>query len=212
MEEKRSAAPFVPKTTSLKTLSTAAETCRGCDLYKFATQVVFGEGPRSARILLVGEVPGDIEDRQGHPFVGPAGRLLDEALVSAEIPRADTYLTNAVKHFKFTPRGKRRIHAKPHQLEIEACEPWLLAELEVVKPEILVVLGATAAQALLGRAFRVTQHRGASFESPHAPQTFATVHPAAVLRAPEGERTQSRQAFFADLAAVGKAYRALGPR
>jgi uracil-DNA glycosylase family protein len=199
---------FLPPRHTLPALRTAAQTCRGCPLYRDATQVVFGEGNAAARIALVGEVPGDIEDREGHVFVGPAGKLLDEALAAAGIPRGEAYLTNAVKHFKVTRRGKRRIHDKPTAYEIRACKPWLLEELGIVHPQILVLLGATATQALLGSAARVTQLRGKAFASPFAPHTFATVHPAAVLRAPPDTRAEARRAFFADLARVAKCLRA----
>lgn len=150
-----SAAPFVPQSTSLKALKGAAQGCRGCDLYKRATQVVFGAGPKRARVMFVGEQPGDQEDRQGEPFVGPAGALLDKALADAGIPRDQVYVTNAVKHFKWEPRGKRRIHKKPRASEVNACRPWLEAELRAVRPEIVVCLGATAAQSLLGATFRL---------------------------------------------------------
>src|SRR5204862_607509 len=180
-KEPRSAAPFVPKTTSLRALGEAAQTCRGCDLYKFATQAVFGEGPKAARVMFVGEQPGDQEDLQGEPFVGPAGALLDKALADAGIARDQVYVTNAVKHFKWEPRGKRRIHKKPRQSEINACRPWIEDELAIVKPKALVCLGSTAAQALLGREFRVTQQRGKPVPSPLAPVVLATVHPSSIL-------------------------------
>src|SRR6058998_3731566 len=164
----RSAAPFVPKTTSIRTLTAAAEVCRGCDLYKTATQVVFGAGPNKARVMFVGEQPGDQEDRQGVPFVGPAGAMLDKALEDAGIPRTDVYVTNAVKHFKWEPRGKRRIHKKPRVSEIKACRPWLEAELRAVEPAVVVCLGATAAQAVLGPQFKLMQNRGRVQTSPLA--------------------------------------------
>lgn len=204
------AAAFVPARHSLPALRAAVHTCRGCTLYKNATQAVFGEGLPGARVMLIGEQPGDSEDLAGKPFVGPAGRLLDDALEAAGIPRADAFVTNAVKHFKYTLRGKRRIHDKPTRHEIEACRPWLDAELEVVKPDIVVLLGATAAQGLLGAKFRVTQSRGVPLDTELARFTFATVHPASVLRAPDDElRREARAAFFADLSVVGDAYRAL---
>src|ERR1043166_5514429 len=162
----RSAAPFVPKTTSIRTLTAAAHECRGCDLYKAATQVVFGAGPSKARVVFVGEQPGDQEDREGAPFVGPAGALLDKALGDAGIPRSDVYVTNAVKHFKWEPRGKRRIHKKPRVSEIKACRPWLEAELRAVKPHIVVCLGATAAQSMLGSQFKLMQNRGKLLQTP----------------------------------------------
>jgi len=162
------AAPFVPRTTSLRTLAAAARECRGCDLYKRATQVVFGDGPKGARVMFVGEQPGDQEDRQGEPFVGPAGALLDKALADAGIPRRDVYVTNAVKHFKWEPRGKRRIHQKPRISEVKACRPWLEAELKAVKPAIVVCLGATAAQSVLGSQFKLMAQRGRLVSSPVA--------------------------------------------
>jgi uracil-DNA glycosylase len=195
---------FVPAQRSLAVLREAANTCRGCPLYRAATQVVFGEGAETARVVMVGEQPGDSEDLIGRPFVGPAGRLLDQALVAAKIDRGQVYVTNAVKHFKYTRRGKRRIHDKPNRYEIEACHPWLEAELNVIKPEIVVVLGATAAQALLGSEFRVSRRHGEPIASPLAKWTFATVHPAAVLRAPDADsRAAAREMFFADFAVIG---------
>lgn len=173
---------------------------------------MFGEGSSTARIVIVGEQPGDAEDRAGHPFVGPAGRLLDEVLESARIPRSDVYITNAVKHFKFKPRGKRRIHDRPTRSEIEACKPWLGAELEALAPEIIVVCGATAAYALLGKAFRITTSRGVVTDSPLACWTFATVHPAAVLRVPDhDQRVEARAQLMADFAVIGDKFRALPP-
>ena len=201
----RSAAPFVPNTTSLRALSAAAHECRGCDLYRTATQVVFGAGPRTARVMFVGEQPGDQEDRAGAPFVGPAGALLDKALADAGIPRDEVYVTNAVKHFKWEPRGKRRIHAKPNSAEIAACRPWLETEIALVKPRVLVCLGATAAQALLGRAFKVSVQRGTFVRSPLASRVTATVHPSSILRAPDDEaRRAEMERFVADLAAVAR--------
>jgi uracil-DNA glycosylase len=194
------AAPFVPVRATLKELKEAARGCRGCPLYERATQTVFGTGPRDARLFFVGEQPGDQEDVEGEPFVGPAGRLLNQALEEAEIDRRIVYVTNAVKHFKFEPRGKRRIHQKPNALEISACHPWLEAEIEVVKPEIVVCLGATAAQAMLGRSFRVTRDRGILFPHPRAKWVAATVHPSALLRMPERERRAEEYGrFVADL-------------
>src|SRR5574340_1833856 len=177
-----SAAPFVPDTPTLPKAREASKSCRGCDLYKRATQTVFGEGTRGARIVFVGEQPGDQEDLSGKPFVGPAGRLLDRALEEAGIDRADAYVTNVVKHFKWEPRGKRRIHKKPNAAEIFACRPWLDAEIALVKPRAIVCLAATAAQALLGRTFKVTAHRGKFVASPLAPLVLATVHPSSILR------------------------------
>ena len=201
---------FLPVKHTLPALRAAAPTCHGCPLYKGATQVVFGAGSATSRVMLIGEQPGDSEDLAGAPFVGPAGRLLDDALEAAGIPRDETSVTNAVKHFKYTQRGKRRIHDKPTRYEVEACRPWLAAELEVVKPDIVVLLGATAAQALLGSAFRVTKSRGQALETDLATSTFATVHPASVLRAPDEElRREAREALFADFAIVGEYYRRL---
>ena len=182
------AAPLVPEKASLSKLREAAAGCTACDLYKTGTQTVFGEGTRNAEVMFVGEQPGDQEDLQGKPFVGPAGKLLDEALEEAGIDRSKVYVTNVVKHFKWQARGKRRIHQKPNWAEIAACRPWLEAELEVVQPRVLVCLGATAAQALLGRDFRVSRMRGEPVESDLAEHVVATVHPSAILRADERER------------------------
>jgi DNA polymerase len=179
-----SALEFLPAHHDLRSLREAAKECRGCDLYREATQVVFGEGRAHAAILLVGEQPGDREDRQGKPFVGPAGRLLDKCLESAGIDRSDVYVTNAVKHFKWEPRGKIRLHKKPNSLEIAACRPWLEAEIAAVRPQLIVCLGATAAQSLLGGQFRLTKHRGEVIATDYGPVT-ATVHPSAILRMPE---------------------------
>ena len=202
---KRSAAPFVPNTTSLRTLASAAHDCRGCDLYKTATQVVFGAGPKAARVMFVGEQPGDQEDREGAPFVGPAGALLDKALVDAGIPRDEVYVTNAVKHFKWEPRGKRRIHKKPRVSEIKACRPWLEAELRAVHPAVLVCLGASAAQSILGSQFKLMQHRGRLLTSPLAEHIVATIHPSAVLRAPDSEgRRAAYDMLVDDLKVVAK--------
>ena len=198
MPEPGSAAPFLPERLSLTSLREAAPRCRGCHLWKVGTQTVLGEGRARARLLLVGEQPGDKEDLAGRPFVGPAGRLLDEALGEAGIDRTDVYLTNAVKHFKWIARGKRRIHQKPSWSEIAACRPWLEAEVAVVKPAVLVCLGATAAQALLGRGVRVTRDRGRPLESTLAPLAFATVHPSSILRAPDDESRRRERALFVD--------------
>jgi uracil-DNA glycosylase len=206
-----SAAPFVPATTSIRKLSAAAHECTGCDLYKNATQVVFGAGPQKARVMFVGEQPGDQEDRQGQPFVGPAGALLDKALEDAGIPRDEVYVTNAVKHFSWEPRGKRRIHKKPRASEVKACRPWLEAELRAVKPVILVCLGATAAQSVLGAQFKLTQHRGTMQTSPIAAQVLATIHPSSVLRAPDSEgRRLAYESLVDDLKVVAKALRSAG--
>jgi uracil-DNA glycosylase family protein len=197
------AGPFVPDTDSLKVLREAANSCRGCPLYGPATQAVFGEGPRRARLMMVGEMPGDREDRAGHVFVGPAGRELDAALERAGIARSDAYVTNVVKHFKFRERGKRRIHDTPKKSEVDACLPWLREELRLVKPQVVLFLGATAAKALLGLSFRLTRSRGQLLESDLAPCVMATIHPAAILRAPDGEARQAeREAFTSDLEAV----------
>ena len=203
--EQKTAAPFVPASVSLRTLSAAAHTCRGCDLYKHATQVVFGEGPKRAQVVFVGEQPGDQEDRQGEPFVGPAGALLDKALAEAGIPRAQVYVTNAVKHFKWEPRGKRRIHKKPRVSEIKACRPWLEAELRAVRPTVVVCLGATAAQSVHGPQFRLMQHRGEVLPSALAERVIATIHPSAVLRAPDAEaRRAAYEMLVTDLRVVSK--------
>jgi uracil-DNA glycosylase len=200
-----SAADFLPPKPTLPTLREAAAGCRGCDLWVNATQTVFGEGPSHAEAMFVGEQPGDQEDRLGHPFVGPAGKLLDAGLEQAGIDRSKVYLTNAVKHFKFVPieRG-RRLHKKPSPAEVRACKPWLVEEIRLVRPRTIVVLGATAAQALLGKEFRVTQQRGQPIPTELAEAVFATVHPSAVLRAPPDSRDEARQQFFSDLKAVAK--------
>jgi uracil-DNA glycosylase len=203
-----SAAEFLPKRTTLPALRMAAAGCRGCDLYRDATQTVFGEGPEDARIVMVGEQPGDKEDLAGHPFVGPAGALLDRGIEEAGLTRDDIYLTNVVKHFKFVVRGKRRIHKKPDLEEIRACIPWLEAELARIEPEVVVLLGATAAQAILGRTFRVTQHRGEFVDSPLAPLVTATVHPSSILRSrTDEERRSAFDAFVKDLRRVARAAR-----
>ncbi len=189
---------FVPEGAGIDRLRAAVDGCRGCDLYRDATRAVFGEGPADAAVLVVGEVPGDQEDRQGHPFVGPAGKLLDRALEEAGIDRAGVYVTNAVKHFKFTraERGKRRIHKKPSRTEVVACRPWLIAEMDAVRPDLVLLLGATAAQSLLGSGFRVTKDRGTVLEVPDRPErAVATVHPSAVLR------SDDREAAYRDLVA-----------
>src|SRR5918999_1406356 len=210
-ESGRSAAPFVPETTSIPKLSAAAHECTGCDLYKNATQVVFGAGPQKARVMFVGEQPGDQEDRQGQPFVGPAGALLDKALEDAGIPRDEVYVTNAVKHFSWEPRGKRRIHKKPRASEIKACRPWLEAELRAVKPVTLVCLGATAAQSVLGPKFKLMQQRGTVLPSALADRVVATIHPSAVLRAPDSEgRRAAYDSLVADLKVVAKVAKGVG--
>jgi uracil-DNA glycosylase len=200
------AADYVPERRNLKSLREAAAGCRGCDLYENATQTVFGEGPaRKAKLMLVGEQPGDREDRQGKPFVGPAGRVLDRALVDAGIARDEAYVTNVVKHFKWRPAGKRRLHQRPNAEEIRACRPWLDAELDVVKPQALVALGATAAKALLGSSFRVSKQRGEFVESDLAPLVTATVHPSSILRIDDSdERRLAELDLVADLGKVAE--------
>src|SRR5438477_10471178 len=200
------AAPLVPPRPSLASLREAAAGCKACGLWRRGTQTVFGDGARRADAMFVGEQPGNEEDLAGHPFVGPAGRLLDKALEEAGIDRSQAYVTNVVKHFKWEPRGKRRIHAKPDSLEIMACRPWLEAEIAVVQPKIVVCLGATAAQALLGKKFKVTQERGKIFASALAPRVTATVHPSSILRAPDDEtRRVEMRRFIDDLRKVAAA-------
>ena len=193
-----SAATLIPKSLSLPSLKTAAADCRACDLWKKGTQTVFGEGRRQAKLMFIGEQPGNEEDLTGKPFVGPAGRLFDEALAEAGIDRQQAYVTNVVKHFKWEPRGKRRIHKKPNSLEIAACHPWLEAEVALIKPEIIVALGATAAQTLLGSKFRVTKQRGEFLESTLATYVMATVHPSSILRAPDDETRRLEYRRFVD--------------
>jgi uracil-DNA glycosylase family protein len=196
---------LIPPSPTLSALRRAAATCQGCDLYRDATQTVFGEGAPDAVVMLVGEVPGDQEDRQGRPFVGPAGRLLNQALADADINREQVYLTNTVKHFRFERRGKVRLHKKPNAEQVHACFPWLEAELAVVRPRVLVLLGATAAQALLGSSFRVSRQRGELLESELAPRVLATVHPSSILRAPDDQaRALAYKGFVADLAVVAE--------
>jgi DNA polymerase len=197
--EQTDATPFLPERRTLRGLRAAAADCRGCHLWREgATQTVFGEGLKRARVMLVGEQPGDREDREGRPFVGPAGRELDRGLAAAGIARDEAYVTNAVKHFKFEERGRRRIHQTPKRFEIEACRPWLDEELRVVAPHALVLLGATAAQALLGSSFRVTRHRGELLECELAEIVTATIHPSAILRQRDEEERQAERAAFAD--------------
>jgi uracil-DNA glycosylase family protein len=201
-----SAADFIPERPTLPKLRDAAAGCRGCDLWQGPIQTVFGEGPADARLMLVGEVPGDREDREGHPFVGPAGRELDRALETVGIVRDEVYLTNVVKHFKFEERGKRRIHKTPTKGEADACMPWLDTEIKLVRPRALVTLGATAAKALFGSSFRVTQQRGELLESELAEIVTATIHPSAILRSrDEAARTAEREAFVEDLRRVAAA-------
>ncbi len=203
-----SAAEFLPEKLSLRALEEAAAGCRGCDLYKDATQTVFGQGRSSAKLMLVGEQPGDKEDVEGEPFVGPAGRLLDRALEEAGIDRSETYVTNAVKHFKWRPRGNRRLHQTPRAGEIEACKPWLRAEVDAVEPAALLAMGATAARSLFGPKLKVTKDRGRPLDSPLAPLAAVTVHPSAILRLRDrDEREAELAAFVADLEAVGSALR-----
>ncbi len=191
-----SAREFIPERPTIPKLWEAAQECRGCDLYKMATQAVLGEGPRRAAAVFVGEQPGDQEDLAGKPFVGPAGKVLDEALVEAGIPRDEIYVTNAVKHFKWEPRGKRRIHQKPTLGEVKACRPWLETELAILKPQGIVCLGSTAAQSLLGPQFRITRDRGQFFETEWARWITATLHPSAILRMPDREKRQEARAMF----------------
>jgi DNA polymerase len=198
------ASAYLPERRSLKALREAVQDCRGCDLYRDATQAVFGEGPAKARLMLVGETPGDREDIEGEPFVGPAGGLLRKALVEVGIEARETYLTNAVKHFKWRPRGKRRLHVTPRVGEMNACRPWVAAEVAAVKPEAVVALGATAARSLFGTEVKVTRDRGTPLESGLAPLALVTVHPSAVLRAGE-ERKAAYDAFVADLRVVAEA-------
>jgi uracil-DNA glycosylase family protein len=209
--DERSAADFFPQEFDLESMREAAGSCRGCDLYKDATQTVFGEGPRNAKAVFVGEQPGDEEDVAGHPFIGPAGRLLSMAMGEAGIDRSQVYLTNAVKHFKWKPRGKRRIHEKPRQSEILACSPWLDAELALLQPKVLVCLGATAAQGLFGKDFRVTTMGGQWFTTDYAPLTIATVHPSAILRAPAGRRDEAYEEFVQHLKLVSAEIAAINP-
>ena len=197
-----SATEFLPKRRDLESLRRAAAGCKGCELWREATQTVFGEGPTDAPIMLLGEQPGDQEDRQGRPFVGPAGRLLDRALESAKISREQVYATNSVKHFRWEARGKRRIHKTPGQIEIVACQPWFAAELDALGPQILVLLGAVAAKSVFGSGFRVTRERGGVIDSPAGVPALATVHPSAVLRAREADRERAMQELVRDLRVV----------
>jgi uracil-DNA glycosylase len=201
---------LIPARPTLPELRSTAAGCKACDLWKTGTQTVFGEGRTGARIMFVGEQPGDREDRMGLPFVGPAGQLLDRGLSAAGIDRAEAYVTNAVKHFKWEPRGKRRIHKKPRASEIEACKPWLEAEISVVKPQVIVCLGATASQVLLGKSFSVTRQRGELFQSEFAPKVMATVHPSSLLRlTDEHDRRQQTERFIQDLRVAAQAIKKL---
>lgn len=194
----RSASEFLPARLDLASLRVAAHKCRGCDLYRCATQTVFGEGPRDATLVLVGEQPGDVEDRIGRPFVGPAGRLLERALTEAGIAREKVYITNAVKHFKWITRGKRRLHQRPREGEIDACNPWLVAEIQAIEPRALVCLGATAARAAFGHTVRLQDYRGKWSSTPLASRTFITLHPSAILRLPDPARTREYHKWVAD--------------
>jgi len=203
-----SALDFIPGKPTIPKLWQAAQACTACDLYRRATQAVLGEGPRSASAFFIGEQPGDQEDLAGKPFVGPAGQVLDEALEAAGIPRDEVYVTNAVKHFKWEPRGKKRIHQKPTLSEVKACRPWLEAELALIKPRVIVCLGATAAQSLMGPAFRVTREHGRFFQTSWAPWLTATLHPSAILRMPDRERREAARAqLLADLRGVAELQR-----
>jgi uracil-DNA glycosylase family protein len=196
---------LLPERPTLTIVREIAAGCKACDLYKRGTQTVFGEGPRQAEMMLVGEQPGDAEDLAGHPFVGPAGRVLDAALEEAGIDRRQVYVTNVVKHFKWEPRGKRRIHARPNAAEIGACRPWLEVEIALVKPRVLICLGATAAQALLGKSYKVSRQRGTMVPSPLAPIVSATVHPSSILRAPDDEtRREEMRRFVEDLRTIAR--------
>ena len=209
-KETGTAAPLIPPRPTISKLQQAARGCRACPLWKTGTQTVFGEGSRHAKVVFVGEQPGNEEDLAGKPFVGPAGRLLDKALVEAGIKREEVYVTNAVKHFKWEPRGKRRIHKKPNAREIAACRPWLDAELDLLKPEVIVCLGATAAQALIGKDFKVTQQQGEMIDSSLAKHVTATVHPSSILRAPDEEgRRAAYASFVGDLKKIAKVIRGL---
>jgi DNA polymerase len=206
--DQQTAAPLVPAHPTLPKLRDASARCKACDLWKRGTQTVFGEGAPHAQVMFVGEQPGDKEDLMGHPFVGPAGRVLDKALEAAGIDRGSVFVTNAVKHFKWEPRGKRRIHKKPNTIEITACRPWLDAEIAVVRPQVIVCLGATAAQALLGRNFKVSTDRGRPVPSPLAPTVIATVHPSSILRAQDDEsRHREMQRFVDDMKVVAESLR-----
>ena len=202
-----SAADFIPPNPTLPKLRAAAMTCRGCHLWTLGTQTVFGEGPKKARVMIVGEQPGDQEDRAGHPFVGPSGKLLDRALEEAGIDRDDVYVTNAVKHFKWErgEKSARRIHKKPNDAEIRACHPWLDEEIRLVRPDVVVCLGATAAQSIMGKTFKVTKERGRAVKAPNGTTVVATVHPSSVLRAPDADaRAQAEKDFFTDLKKVAR--------
>jgi len=207
----KDASPLIPSRPTIKKLQTVAAGCQACDLWKTGTQTVFGEGRETSTVMFVGEQPGDREDLSGRPSVGPAGGLLDKALVEAGIDRTKVYVTNVVKHFKWEPRGKRRIHKKPNAAEINACRPWLEAEIQVVKPRVIICLGSTAAQAVIGPKFKVSTQRGTFVQSPLAPLVTATVHPSSILRAPTDEARQAETArFIDDLKKIQKAIEELG--
>ena len=208
--EHSSAAEFLPQRRTLESLRDAARSCEGCDLYKNATQTVFGEGPRSAAVMFVGEQPGDIEDRKGHPFVGPAGRLLDKALVEARISRDEVYITNAVKHFRWIQRGKRRLHQKPLIRQVVACKPWLDAEIQAVRPKVVVCLGATAAQSMVGRTVRIMQERGTFLDGDSGAAIFITIHPSSIYRLREkDEQEQEYRRFVGEMKSVQRKLRSI---
>ena len=208
--EHSSAAEFLPQKRSIESLRAAARSCRGCDLYTNATQTVFGEGPRSAAVMFVGEQPGDMEDRKGHPFVGPAGRLFDKALVEARIPRDDVYITNAVKHFRWIQRGKRRLHQKPLIRQVVACKPWLEAEIQAVHPKVVVCLGATAAQSMAGTTVRIMQERGTFLDGDSGAAIFITIHPSSIYRLQEkDEQEKEYRRFVAELQSVQRKLRSI---
>jgi uracil-DNA glycosylase len=208
--ESTSAAEYIPVHATPRILRQAVQHCHGCHLYSRATQAVFGEGPSSAQIVFIGEQPGDEEDRQGHPFVGPSGKLLDRALAEAGIDRSLVYVTNAVKHFKFEERGKRRLHKKPSGLEIRACRPWLEAEINLIQPRIIVCLGASAAQSIFGGTYRLTKERGLFVQNSWAPHVTSTVHPSAILRAPDDQqRHLEYERFVSDLKKVQRLWKGL---
>ena len=210
--QKTSAAEFLPKRHTLESLRAAARSCEGCDLYKNATQTVFGEGPKDASVMLVGEQPGDMEDRQGRPFVGPAGRLLDKALAEAHIPRDEVYITNAVKHFKWIQRGKRRLHQKPLIRQVVACKPWLEAEIQAMHPKVVVCLGATAAQSIMGRIVRITQERGKFLDGDSGAGVFVTIHPSSIYRLREkDEQEKEFRRFVAEMKTVQRRLRSIAP-
>jgi DNA polymerase len=204
-KEKRDARPFIPPSRSRSVLEKAVDRCKGCDLYKYATQGVFGEGPARASVMFVGEQPGDQEDKQGVPFVGPAGRVFNDALMDAGIERSAVYVTNAVKHFKHVQKGKRRLHQKPNTGEVVACRPWLETEVAKIKPKILVAMGATAARSLFGKSVTISSLRGNFHKTEFCERTYVTVHPSSILRAPPEDHKAQYEAFVADLKKIAKA-------